>query len=129
MTTPTEEQEQMALFRWASLSLGRYPELALLVHVPNGGSRHMLEAIKFKKMGLRKGVPDILLAVPRGGLHGLFIELKRPSLRPKTAKGKGGVSEDQAWWLSELWKRGYQASIAWGFEEARGIIEQYLGGK
>jgi hypothetical protein len=52
--------------------------------------------------------------------------MKREALRPKTPKGRGGVSPDQAWWLKELWKRGYQASVAWGFEEAREIIERYL---
>ncbi len=122
----TEDQEQIALFEWARLARGKHPELALLLHVPNGGSRHLLEAVKLKRMGIKPGVPDILLPVPRRGLSGLWIEMKRESLRPKTAKGKGGVSEDQTWWLKELWRHGYQASVAWGFEEARTIIERYL---
>ena len=125
----TEEQDQIALFEWAKLSRGRYPELALLTHYPSGGSRNMLEAVKLKRMGVRAGYPDIFLPVRRAGISGLFIELKRESLRPKTKRGKGGVSDDQRWWMRELWKQGFQASIAWGFDEARTIIEQYLGGK
>ena len=35
---PTEAEEQIALFEWARLQTGRFPELALLYHVPNGGS-------------------------------------------------------------------------------------------
>ena len=121
-----EDAEQIALFEWARLAQGTHPELALLLHIPNGGSRHKLEAMKLKRLGVRPGVPDLFLPVPRHGLSGLWIEMKREALRPKTPKGRGGVSPDQAWWLKELWKRGYQASVAWGFEEARGIIERYL---
>ena len=89
----------------------------------------MLEAVKLKRMGVRAGYPDIFLPVRRSGLSGLFVEMKRESLRPKTERGKGGLSDDQAWWLRELWKQGFQASIAWGFDEAREIIEGYLGGQ
>ena len=121
-----EDDEQIALFEWARLAQGTHPELAFLLHIPNGGSRHMLEAVKLKRLGVRPGVPDLFLPVPRHGLSGLWIEMKREALRPKTPKGRGGVSPDQAWWLKELWKRGYQASVAWGFEEAREIIERYL---
>ena len=122
-----EDAEQIALFEWARLAQGRHPELALLLHIPNGGSRHKLEAMKLKRLGVRPGVPDLFLPVPRHGLSGLWIEMKREALRPKTPKGRGGVSDEQGWWLRELWKRGYQASVAWGFDEAREIIEGYLG--
>ena len=121
-----EDAEQIALFEWARLAQGTHPELALLLHIPNGGSRHKLEAVKLKRLGVRPGVPDLFLPVPRHGLSGLWIEMKREALRPKTPKGRGGVSDEQGWWLKELWKRGYQASVAWGFEEAREIIERYL---
>ena len=123
----SEDAEQIALFEWARLAQGAHPELALLLHIPNGGSRHKLEAMKLKRLGVRPGVPDLFLPVPRHGLSGLWIEMKREALRPKTPKGRGGVSDEQGWWLRELWKRGYQASVAWGFEEAREIIEGYLG--
>lgn len=44
MPVPTEAQEQMTLFSWAAMQSGKYPELNLLYHVPNGGSRHKAEA-------------------------------------------------------------------------------------
>ena len=43
---PTEAEEQIALFEWARLQTGRFPELALLYHVPNGGSRNKIEAAR-----------------------------------------------------------------------------------
>ena len=36
---PTEAEEQIALFEWARLQTGRFPELALLYHVPNAFGR------------------------------------------------------------------------------------------
>lgn len=47
MPVPTEAQEQMTLFSWAAMQSGKYPELNLLYHVPNGGSRHKAEADGF----------------------------------------------------------------------------------
>ena len=46
---PTEAQEQTALFQWAAMMQGRIPELALLHSVPNGGSRHPIEAVHLKQ--------------------------------------------------------------------------------
>ena len=37
LPVPTESVEQQCLFRWAAFQSGRFPELALLYHVPNGG--------------------------------------------------------------------------------------------
>ena len=34
---PTEEAEQMALFEWAQFQSGKYPELLLLLHIPQWG--------------------------------------------------------------------------------------------
>ena len=43
---PLEEDEQIALFRWAAWQANSTPELRLLYHVPNGGSRHKAEAAR-----------------------------------------------------------------------------------
>ena len=36
---PTEDEEQMAVIRWAQMSMGRWPDLKWLYHIPNGGKR------------------------------------------------------------------------------------------
>ena len=41
-----EAAEQEALFRWAAWMEPRVPELGLLFHVPNGGSRDRREAAR-----------------------------------------------------------------------------------
>ena len=116
--TPTEAQEQSSLFYWAKLQTGKYPELALMYHIPNGGSRNAIEAHNLKLQGVKPGVPDICLPVARGQYHGLYIELKR-------RKG-GKVSQEQKEWLDALREQGYKAEIAWGWEDARNMIIEYL---
>jgi hypothetical protein len=116
----SEEQEQIALFDWADYQpkIGEY-----LLHIPNGGSRHFLEAKKLKRMGVRKGVPDIFFAKPMGEWHGLFIELKSNN------KPKGKITKDQKIWLDRLLIQGYNVAVCYGFEDARDHILNYLKGE
>ena len=116
---PQEKDEQVALMKWAVLSAGRRPELRLIYHIPNGGSRNAIEARHLKAQGVKAGVPDICLPVARQGYHGLYIELKRQ---------KGGrVSEAQQDWIDRLNEQGYLARVCAGFREAVKVIDEYLG--
>lgn len=72
----SEDTEQETVIQWARMSSGRYPELALLHHIPNGGSRNKKEAIKLKRMGVLAGVADLHLPAPRSNYHSLYIEMK-----------------------------------------------------
>ena len=77
----------------------RWPELRLLHAIPNGGKRDIRTAAMLKAEGVKPGVPDICLPVPRGGKHGLYIELKR-------RKG-GTVSKAQEAWIRALMAQGF----------------------
>ena len=116
---PQEKEEQTALMKWAVLSAGRRPELRLIYHIPNGGSRNAIEARNLKAQGVKAGVPDICLPVARKGYHGLYIELKRQQ--------GGRVSEAQDGWIKALNEQGYLAKVCAGFMEAVRLIEDYLG--
>lgn len=72
----SEDTEQINVVSWADWNMKRYPELKWLFHVPNGGSRNRMEAVKFKQMGVKAGVSDLCLPYPKGIYHGLFIEMK-----------------------------------------------------
>ena len=110
--TPTEHQEQTLLCVWMTK--------ANIVHfaIPNGGLRSTLEGFKFKREGVKSGVPDIFIPTPMGDYHGLFIELKR--------KQGGRISEYQRYWLDYLNSQGYLAKVACGFDEAKAIVETYF---
>ena len=90
----------------------------LLFAIPNGGYRNIVTAMKLKSEGVRSGIPDLMLAVPRNGKHGLFVEMK---------KSKGGrVSDSQHSVIADLLDAGYAVTVCHGFEEARLRITHYL---
>lgn len=117
---PTEDTEQLAVVAWCEGYAVADARARLLLHIPNGGSRHIAEAMKFHRLGVRAGVPDLLLPVAVAPYHGLWIEMKR-------RKG-GQVSAAQHGWIDALRAEGYAVAVARGADEAIDTIIAYLGG-
>ena len=115
---PLEHDEQVTLFQWAEWNLGRYPELKWMYAIPNGGLRNTVVAKKLKAEGVKPGVPDVCLPVPKRGYHGLYIEMKR-------IKGST-TSDEQKEWHSVLRQYGYRVDVCNGFEKAQEALEDYL---
>lgn len=113
----TEAQHQTNVFNWALLHMDQWPELALLHHIPNGGSRDAIEGRHLKQQGTKAGVPDMHLPVARGPYHSLYIELKTE---------KGRASEVQKWWIEHLNAQGNFAQVCHGWESAVRVLEWYL---
>jgi hypothetical protein len=113
----TEHAEAVALMRCVRLHEARWPELRLLYAIPNGGDRHPIVAAKMKAEGVRAGVPDYCLPVPRGGYHGLYVELKTPT---------GYPSREQRAWIAALREQGYRAEVCRGWAAAWDVIRDYL---
>jgi hypothetical protein len=122
----SESTEQRALFQWARFATSVHPELRLLYAIPNGGWRHQSTAGRLKAEGVRPGVPDVCLPVPRGPYGACYLELKRPHA---AGKPKGRTRPEQLWWLGELQAVGNFAGISYGWIEARDMIEGYLRGE
>lgn len=120
---PSEQAEQMAIFKWASAMSLFYPKLKLL-HATLAGNVKVSfrELNKVAKMGAKKGVPDIFLPVVSGPWSGLWIELKKRD-------GSGRVTDEQRQWLQALSDEGYYACVCMGSDAAIGAIEEYLGFK
>lgn len=137
----------------ANYLVQNYPEVQFHSDFGSGCKLTKGQAIKQRKQnGGRKGWPDIFVAQPRfipedeevgDGIwrHGLFIELKKdgeklfPGKRAKnrflSIDGKEYKTEhlkEQADVIYELNRRGYMAHFATGFDEAKKIIDDYLGG-
>lgn len=119
----SEHAEQVALFRWAALASAAHPDLRLLFAVPNGGARSKATAGRLKAEGVRAGVPDICLPVPRHGYGALYVELKRPWA---PGRAKGALRPVQRDWLAALQEAGNAVAVAYGWIEARDVIEGYL---
>ncbi|MEJ2905056.1 VRR-NUC domain-containing protein [Pedobacter panaciterrae] len=106
-----EMQAEIFQYFW-----NEYPKTRrLLFHVPNGGSRNKIEAVRLRAQGVVKGVTDFILL----GLNGMVgIELKIP----------GGIISDDQQKIHSAWiKQGYKVCVCWSKEEAISIIKQELG--
>ena len=114
----SEATEQEALITWCRIFENRYPELKMIYHIPNGGSRNQLEAANLKRQGVKAGVPDLCLPVPKDGYHGLYIEMKY---------GKNKPTGNQEEWLESLRQYGYKTAVCYGADKARETIKQYIG--
>lgn len=113
----SEATEQMAVIQWCEINKFIQPELQLIFHIPNGGKRNASEGAKFKKLGVKAGVPDLFLPIAKNGYNGLFIELKY---------GKGTTSKTQKEWLLALQEQGYLCKVCNGAEEAIAVLQNYL---
>jgi hypothetical protein len=114
----SEYIEQRALVAWATIQSKTIHELAALFSVPNGAHVSKAQAGKLKSEGLKAGVPDLFLAIPRGGYSGMFIEMKRIT--------GGIVSEAQKEWHRRLTDNGYKVVVCRGFDVAKEEIIKYL---
>lgn len=113
----SEENEQIALFRWAEFAMNQHPELELMYHIPNEDKRSKFTGARLKAAGLKSGVPDICLPVARGGYIGLYIEMKA---------GKNKLTDNQEKWLNVLTREGNFTAVCYGWEKAKEVIEKYL---
>lgn len=112
-----EHQEQAEVFSWAELNSTKWPELTLLYAIPNVGTKNPLRGKRMKEEGLKKGVPDWCLPVPRGKYHGLYVEQKALD---------GTLKQEQEDWLCWLWGQGYYTAVSFCAEESKQILEWYM---
>ena len=118
--TLRESDLQEAIITWSHTIVETYPELKWLFHPANGGYRSGREALSLKRQGVVPGVLDLMLCVPRGGHHGLAIELKIPGSKCLPP------SKEQAAYIAFLTEQGYCARISNDFQEVKTIILEYL---
>lgn len=134
--TEAELQQQVADY----LRL-QYPDVLFHSDFGSGVKLTIGQAIRQKRQnGGRRAWPDMFIAepVPRcidGGwdyeYYGLFIELKKEGTRLKKKDGSWASEHlaEQYDLLDRLKFRGYEAQFAVGFDEAKNLIDEYLGGK
>ena len=89
----------------------------LWCHVANERKTSFQAGVRLKAKGVKSGVPDCLIFKPNFRYSGLALELK---IKPnKTTKNQ----ED---WLDKLEINNWKCGIAYSFDEAKGIIDNYL---
>jgi hypothetical protein len=83
----------------------------MIFSIPNGGTRHIMEAMTLKATGLLKGASDLIVILPNKKL--IFVELKMP---------KGVQSIEQKDFESRVILLGFEYHIIRSLEEFKGLI-------
>ena len=107
----SEDELQSKVAKWLNL-LGW-----LWFHCPNGGKRGKVEAARLKGLGVKAGVPDVLINEPwqtesEKGM-GVAIELKVKKNKP---------SDEQLEWLRGLKKRGWLVKVCRDLSEVEVVL-------
>jgi hypothetical protein len=124
-----ETKHCMWLMQWVAMQSHAYPDLQLLFHVTNEGKRSRAAAGIAKAMGLKKGVHDYFLPVPRmvpypapmRGFYlacGLWIEMKKPD---------EALTTEQKWWGERMREKRYVTKTCYSWPQARDVLMDYLG--
>jgi hypothetical protein len=83
-------------------------------HVPSGELRDIRTASKLKQMGVKPGIPDILLIPPTGRIH--CLELKRQGEM---------LSDAQEDFQCHAIKHGWPHSVADSFDQALAVLDAW----
>ena len=147
-----EDAIQRALFQWISLATPRIPQLALAFAVPNGMAadakvridrktgktvRYSPTAARMKGLGLRPGVPDVMIPCPSPStpvqhwseMMNVSTEIKYTGLAIELKTKTGTVTAPQKEWHDRLREAGWQVNVCRSFDEARQVIADYFGVK
>lgn len=103
-----EEQLQRAVVQLLAIYEAR--GLLAFCHVPNGGWRSKAEAGAFVALGVRRGVPDLLVWA-LGGCFG--IELKSAT---------GRLSAEQIAWRNTLASLGHRVYVCRSLDEVEAVL-------
>lgn len=109
----SESSIQKAVMQWVNLN----PILRkVVIHVPNEGKRTKSYGKLLKDMGMRSGVSDLFIAMPRHGYGGAWFELK---------KKNGLITENQRKFLNDMHDQHYFTAICYSIEETIETIQWY----
>ena len=111
---------QSACVKWFRYQYSEYKDL--LFAIPNGlpiFDKELRVKIynRLNREGLKAGVPDLFLALPRGIYHGAFIEIKYDS---------DGLRKKQVDMIRALEQQNYKCVVVRSVDEFIEIIDEYL---
>jgi len=113
----------------SSVGADLIPEIAFFHSVPNGTRSgdlrsRQIEGGMMKASGTKAGVLDTFWPLRRGPYCGLYIELKKPSL--KSAKNPvNGCSDEQNAFGAYVTSQGYIAKVCYSWLEAAEVLQWY----
>jgi len=115
------KREEDAAQKWVVEFIERACPGVLVFHVPNGGKRSKTEAAILKGLGVRAGVPDLILLWPG---HVAGLEMKAPKGKPtpeQEAIGEKFIQMGHQWGVARSPEEAIALMARWGVPtKARG---------
>lgn len=113
MLIRTEASIHKTVMEWVRLHVYIAP---FIMHFPNEGKRTTRYGMFLKALGMRAGVSDLFIAMPRHNYHGAWIEIK-------TAQGI--LSPVQKTFLADMALQNYFTTVCRGVDECINTIKWY----
>lgn len=82
-----------------------------------------------RRQGMKKGVPDVTIALPMHGYHGCIIELKRLPVANSSGPNTSCMGDEQIVWLERLKAAGYFVEVVVGVPGFCAAVNRYLNGE
>lgn len=115
---PSETQLQQAVIKWWSIArLQFFLDERYLMAIPQQAKRTKQNASRMHREGLRPGVSDLFLAVPKAGIPGLWLEMKTAT---------GTLSSAQREFGQLMQAKGYAFHVCRSTNDACEVITAYL---
>lgn len=109
-----ESSIHLTVMEWVKL----HPSISpYVLHFPNESKRSPRYGRLLKKMGMRKGVSDLFIAIPNKDYAGAWIEIK-------TMRGR--ITKEQTIFLDDMKEKGYFCSVTRGVKETMDTIKWYV---
>lgn len=112
-----EHENQAAFFDLLRVNEGKYPFLKWIYAVPNAALRGKRERSRILAEGLKAGVSDVCVPIPRKGFHGAYMEFKF---------GKNTVQANQKEFMEFVTAQGYTTVVVYSWTAAQEWLEGYL---
>lgn len=122
-----EERIHCACVEWFDY---QYPSLKyLLFHPANGGKRNIIEAKKFKRMGMRAGVADLIFTYPFIAIDANKNTIFQAGAAIEIKSKEGRQTKAQKEYEKSVIEHGYIYEIVRNFTQFEVIILKFMSNK
>lgn len=112
------KDEQICQINVINWLRNKYPEIEKLTyHFANERKCSIVQGRLLKRMGVKRGISDLFISVPRQNRNGLWLEIKVKN---------GKLSEEQKEFLESQVKNNFAAACCWDLEAVISVVSNYL---
>ncbi len=123
----SESRAQQAIIKWWSLKCREFGLAEnLLMAFPLQGARSALNGARMKAEGMRRGTPDMFLAVKEGFSSDLWIPSPHAGLWIEMKSKEGRLTEEQCAMQAHLREMGFLCAVCRSTDDAIQTITRYL---